>query len=155
MEINIEDYLSKDEIRGIVKDEFADALRKKFSDDENMERILSNTAYTMLQDEIENVVPSFKNVIKDKVRKVVTSLSSYRYLVFVDNMFGKKSLGTKYLEEAINENKDEIQKQVIKSIKEHNYTEEVSNELLHVVDNLTDNIYKFIDLIKPSNNEEK
>ena len=47
--INIEDYLSKDEIKDIAKEQITYAIREKFRKESDIERIITNLSYEFIK----------------------------------------------------------------------------------------------------------
>ena len=59
MEINFKEYLSEDEIKDIVIDEFRSQLQAVFKQEKELERVMGNLAYHIIQEELEKIyVPS-------------------------------------------------------------------------------------------------
>ena len=82
--INVEDYLDQDEI----KDEIKSTIRGKINKD--AERILHNTAYYGAFGAIDEALDEYdKEMIKDKVRRVIDNLNEFS--VFRHDIKTKKS----------------------------------------------------------------
>jgi len=69
MEIEIEDYLSKDEIKSIVEQELRSSIRSKLSHEEDVQRIFSNLCYRTIFKYIDEIVPNSKGIIQKKTLK--------------------------------------------------------------------------------------
>lgn len=129
MEINIEDYLSKDEIKEICKDYVKDLL---YSRNENhKERVLMNMAYQAAFSIIDDCLDEEdKQLIKEKVFKIINDPTSY-------SIFRKKDVwgmedSEAYIEvkKAVEEYKPLINKLVKKAIMEKDYISELDSNYI-------------------------
>ena len=71
MNIEIENYLSDDEIRQIVEEEFRDRIKSLFRTEKEITRIVTNLGYYNTFKIIENEVPNFKELIKEQTKKTM------------------------------------------------------------------------------------
>lgn len=124
-EIEIEDYLSQDEIKEIVADELRCIIGRRLSNENEIERILINTAYKTSREEIEKLIPGYKDTLDAEVKRCMNSEETIRYNVFYK--YGSDNIGleTKYLNESITKHKDIIEEKVVKEIRDHDYKRDV------------------------------
>ena len=110
MEIKIENHLSEQEIKDIVISEFRQSVKDKFKTEKDIERILINLSYQMLWDEIDKLVPDYKEVVSIKVKEVMLN-KDFTYNIFRPKSAWDRedSLGYTYMQRAINENKSLIE----------------------------------------------
>lgn len=153
MEINIKDYLSEEEIKEILEEEFKNQIRKKLSSDKETERILGNLAYHLVQQEIEKITPKHATYLEDKVKQILKEKSSLSYLIFkthyLDN--SPESFATKLIEQTVKENSELIKQKTIDSIKDHNFSKEIAQSLEKTTEDLAGNIYKISELLTSKN----
>lgn len=113
MEINLKDYLDKEKMKKIVETEFRDKVKEMFNGEGETSRIISNLGYYNTYEILDKEVPNFKERIKEQTKKVCENISSYTVFRSKDEyIYGKDSLGQKYLEEAVENNKDIINERV-------------------------------------------
>jgi hypothetical protein len=150
MEINITDHLSQDEIKEIVQDEIRLQIRNHFKTEENANRLLSNLAYHMVQEEIDKIVPNHKELLIHKVAEVLENVDSVRFcLLNYDYSSGApKSLAAKIIEQTVKENTDLIKSKVIEAIETRDYSEDTWNKFETLCESFTSNLYDFMDLVR-------
>lgn len=76
MEVNIMDYLSKEEIRECIEEE----LKKQISNYINkigIDTFISNISYINVFNKIDEEIPDFEIKIKEKVKNIIENLSDY------------------------------------------------------------------------------
>lgn len=149
MEIKIENYLDPHEIKEIVVDELRNQIRNHFQNEENAERLLINLSYQIVSDEVEKITPNYKDIIVAKVNQLINDKDlSYHLYNFHYHTNQAVSLGAKYIEETVNENKQLIKDKVLSSIMNKDYSDEAWNKLERLAEDFTSNIYDFIETIK-------
>lgn len=132
MNINIEDYLSNDEMKSIVEEEFRNKIKSMFSTEKEISRIITNLGYYNTFKIIEEEVPNFKNSIKEQTKKQCEKISSYCVFREKDS-YSNESLGQKYLEEAVENNKEIINKKVVE-IMNNLSKEDIAEEICSIVE---------------------
>lgn len=149
MEIKIENYLDHHEIKEVVVDELRNQIRTHFQNEKNAERLLINLSYQIVSDEVEKITPNYKDMIVAKVNRLINDKDlSYHLYNFHYGTNQAISLGAKYIEEAVNENKQLIKDKVLSSIMNKDYSDEAWNKLEHLAEDFTSNIYNFIETIR-------
>ena len=135
MEIRIEDYLSEDEIKDIVKDQFAYAVREKFRTEKDIERILTNLSYEFLFQEIDKAIgrDSFE-YIKHKVSELLDDDSHIRYSIWreADAWGGKESPAVAVMKQAIQDNKQKIEDKVSMFVESYDF-KDVKEEIFDIL----------------------
>lgn len=122
---NVEDYLTNDEIRECAKDAIMDQVRKTYSKESDMERLISNLSYQEVFAKIENLmgVVDLNAVIIEKVREVINNLGSYTVFHEADAWGGKQSIASKILEEESSAARPLIKARIEKIIDEYPFNE--------------------------------
>lgn len=115
MNINFEDYLSDSEMQDIIREEFRNIARQKAKDD--FERILSNIAYNMVWDAVEECFDeNAKEYLKEKVKSIISNMTDFE--VFrTPNAWGRPANSPyETLCNAVKENKELLDEKVKESI---------------------------------------
>ena len=141
MEINIEDYIDKDEMKRIVTEEFQDKIREYFR-----ENTLSSLVYLLCDKEIsktiEEEIPNFREKIKQRISPAIESIDKYNIFQKKDNfIYLEDSLGQKMLEEVIKENKD-ILEQKVKNIFLELSKKDIATEIECIITDKIENMFK-------------
>lgn len=72
MNVNIEEYLSYDEIKNIIIQEFRSHIQQHFKKESDMQRILTNTAYLTIYKELNEVTNNeAERIIKGKLDELL------------------------------------------------------------------------------------
>lgn len=115
MEINFKDYLSEEEIKEIVKDEFRIKIRNEMNSEAETNRIISNLCYQFVWDMVDKQIEgSLEVILRDKIINIIKEMTDFCIFRKADAWDKKESLGQKILEQAIIDN-SEIIKQKVKS----------------------------------------
>jgi nicotinamide mononucleotide adenylyltransferase len=148
MEINIKHYLSDDEIKEIIKEEIKESIKKLLRDEKNFNRILSNSAYSYVEAECEKIIPNFKNVIVEKVSKLVNE-EKYNYYVFNDGSYSSpKSQAYLYIEEFVRNNKPLFMEKITNELLNNNHSEKVWNIFEKLGSNFNDLLFDIVEIGK-------
>lgn len=154
MEIKIENYLSDSEIKEIVQDELRNQIKYHFAGNEDhVNRILSNLCYAIVSEEVEKIVPNHKDMIVEKVAKLITEkdLSYHLYNFDTYGSGSAKSLGAKIIEQTVKENQQLIKDKVVESIQNADFTDEAFMKFENLAENFTHNIYDFVEMMRTKN----
>jgi hypothetical protein len=153
MEINIENYLSDSEIKEIVVDELRNQIRQHFRDESNANRLLSNLAHSIVQDEVEKIVPNHHETLVKKVASLIQGKDLSYYVFNHRYSDGKpESYGAKLIEQTVIENKEVIKQKVVDAIQNKDYSDEALIKLENLSESFASNIYSFVELIRSKNN---
>jgi hypothetical protein len=149
MEINIENYLSENEIKEICRDEVINLIRSKFSNEKETERILSNLSYAIVFNEIEKNMPNYKDFLIKKTESILKCNSSLKYLIYNNHYLTNEpiSFASKLVENTVKENQQLIKDMVIESIINHDFSDEISVSLTKTAEELVSNIYDLSNLL--------
>ncbi len=113
MTINIEDYLSKEEIKEVAKEEIAKHLRSKIKDNRHY---LDNATYKYVQQRVDEIMPNHKKEIEELVTKLIGRKTPETLSHFVFNHHYETrqpmSLGAKMIEEVVSNSKPTIEAKV-------------------------------------------
>lgn len=145
MEINLTEYLTKEEVKEIVINEVKDQIRQFFKDEKNSMRLLSNLSYQIVFDEVDKIVPNCREMIVDKTTEVLKN--SINYAVFHKSSFGSSaSLATQIVEAAVKDNKEMINQKVKETITSHDYRDEIWSKFEELSETFISNIYSIVEL---------
>ena len=151
-EINVADYLSADEIKEIVKNAVVDATRREINDllstEEDIRRVLVNTAYTFIGCEVDKILPNYRQTIAEKVKALIGT-SDLRYEVFNKKDVWQKedSLGTQYVKDAVKDNKGIIFDRIKNTITDYDVRSFIESAFNDSLDNLSEKFQGVADMI--------
>ena len=140
MEIDINDYLSKEQIGEIVVDELRRIIRNKFNSDKEIERLIGNSAYEKAFGILDNSLPEgWVETVTAKVEEVVNDVA--RYSVFRYNWSSNmpESVASKLIEQVVIDNKLKIIDKVNEIIDDRLNKDSENKD--RFVDNLIDSFY--------------
>ena len=142
-EIEIENYLSYNEIKEIVQDELRNQIRQLFKNEQEAERLLSNLSHEIVQQEVEKIVPNHQEKIVKKVASIINdkdiSFYVFRHHYSTD---APQSTGAKILDEAVKANKELINEKVKETIINKDYSEIIWDKFENLADTFITNIYE-------------
>lgn len=131
MEINVEDYLDRDEIKDIIKNQISYIVGK------DAERLLTNSAYYVVFKAIDEALDnSAKEFIKAKAIAIINELSEYSVFKKKDAWGKEDSIAYQTLQEAMNENKDLIRQKVREAIKNRDYEKDIERSMDYISEGL-------------------
>jgi hypothetical protein len=114
MEINIDEYLSEEDKREIVVAEFRSLVAKKFATEKDLERILSNTAYSVYYNIVDECFDGKSMaLLKENIDKIIENPSSYNVFKKPDAWDREPNSAYRYLQDVIENNKPRIAKKVV------------------------------------------
>ena len=122
MDINILEYLNENEIKEACVTALSDHVRSKFRSEAEIERIISNTTYRLIKQEVEKTIScSMEEMIIEKTKAVIDELGSFT--VFYKGGYGDKpSKGYLLLEQAVIDNQPLINEAVKEQISKLDFT---------------------------------
>ena len=130
MQIRVEDYLSKEEITEAIRYRLDDAIRR------DSERILSNTAYGVVFEAVNKALDGkMQETIKAKVVEIINELSDFNVFRKTDAWGNPETVGTKILNEAIEENSQAIKEKVKETVDGYDISSQIE---LRLKDSLED-----------------
>ena len=130
MQIRVEDYLSKEEITEMIRYRLDDVIRK------DSERILSNTAYGVVFEAVNKALDGkMQETIKAKVVEIINELSDFNVFRMKDAWGNPETVGTKILNEAIEENRQAIKEKVKEAVDGYDISSQIE---LRLEDSLED-----------------
>jgi len=157
IEINIDNYLTEEEKKEIIIDAYRERVRTELFrkpsgtalSDNEIQRIVGNIAYEAIFNEINQYIPNFKELIKEKTIRTIKEKDNYSFFIFrsKDIYDNEEGLAIKYINEAIEESKELIKEKIRDAIINFNYTESIKKEILNEIDKLVTSIYKLSDFI--------
>jgi hypothetical protein len=148
--LNVDDYLTFEEKRSIVKDLFTEQVSELLSKESNITRIISNISHEIVFNEVQKFIPNYEEQIKINVQNTLRENNLNYYIFKRKDAWDKdESLAIKYLNETVNANKELIQSKIKDCIENYNYEKDVSesisnkfSEMSETLSNLSDLFYK-------------
>lgn len=114
IEINLNEFVSSDDIREICLDEVRMAIRKQFKTDADTKRIISNIGYEIIKNEVEKIIPNFTDMIVEQTSRICKEgIGTYTVFSKAYGWGDKDSLGLTILNEEVKNNRDIIKQKVI------------------------------------------
>lgn len=139
-EVIIEDYLSREEIQDIVKDELRILVKDSFRK-ENLDTLIANSSYEIVWKAVdEEMDGNLIETIKTKTLDIINDLCSYSVFRKKDVWEHEDSKAYIYMQQAIEENKDlifsmtkeRIVTEIVKFI-DTNYIQDCVNDLIYQI----------------------
>jgi hypothetical protein len=124
IKIDIENYLSEEEIKEICKDTMRGIIREQFRKEADVDRVISNLSYEFLFKQIsESIGEDAVALIKSKVNKLLQDSTSIEYELFrkADAWERSESVGYTILKQAIKDNADLINERVKETISVYDF----------------------------------
>lgn len=112
VEININDYISEEEKKEIVTELFKENVRKIFSVEQEIERVITNFGYNLYGKILNENVQDFESKITQKVIDCIESETPWGLFRKKDVWHTEESKAYTYLQNAVEENKDLINERV-------------------------------------------
>jgi hypothetical protein len=113
LEINIDEYITEEEKKLIAKEAFKEACWLKFKDENQVQRIIENSAYgivyKMVDDTFDN---NLTIVLTDKVQHLILNMQQYNLFRKPDVWSTEPNSAYQILERALIDNKELIESTV-------------------------------------------
>lgn len=117
MNFNIESYISESDMRMIAEDEFRTLVRSHLRDENNFKRILTNLAYDMVWDKVdEEASETIREFLPRKVQEIIGDMSEFSIFKKPNAWDQEVNSGYQILEKVLLENKPLITSKVVESI---------------------------------------
>jgi hypothetical protein len=128
IQIKVEDYITPEKIGEICEDEVRAVIRGYMRNEDNFQRIVINGAYYLVQkcidEELHSKGETFEEILKKEVARVVgAGLNSWDVFRYAEPHYRVANIGAQLLEEAIRDNKKNIDKAVEDAIANYPFDE--------------------------------
>lgn len=123
VKVNLEDYLSEEEIREECKYAIRKIIYETYSKESSQNRLISNLSYEILFKEISKCInEDAKTLITKQVIELIKQPDNIRYLLFrkKDAWDKEESIGYTILKQAIKDSENLIKEKVEEAIKNYN-----------------------------------
>lgn len=142
VKINIEDYLSEEDIKEECRDYLRYSIEHYLSNESDFERIMSNISYRIVHKAVDECFnQDLSNILTGKVIDVINGLSGYNIFRRKDNIVDRDdTVGQKILDAAVKNNKDLIDLKVKETIKNFDYDYIASNIQDYIYDAIIESI---------------
>lgn len=148
LEINIEDYLTIDEIKDVIRDEFAASVAKTLSKETDLTRIIGNIAHEIVFDEVKKYIPEFKELLVNNVKKLIEEQNFQWYMFRGKDVWDKEEgPGLTIIKKTLNSNKETIKKRIEDDINNFDIKALISDYLGKRVEEVADEFSKISDFL--------
>jgi hypothetical protein len=120
--INIEDYLTPEEIKNECKEAVRGVIYTQYGKSENeLDRLLINLSYRYVFNMVDKAVDgNLETIIKEKVIEIINDLSPY--CVFRSSDYGStESKGYKIIEEEVEKQRNHIRQKIYEVIEQYDF----------------------------------
>ena len=148
LEINLEDYLTIDEIKDVIRDEFAASVAKTLSKETDLTRIIGNIAHEIVFNEVKKYIPEFKELLVKNVKKLIEEKNFEWYMFRCKDVWGiEEGPGLTIIKETLNSNKEAIKKRIEDDINNFDIKALISDYLGKKVEEVADEFSKISDFL--------
>ncbi|MCP4336425.1 MAG: hypothetical protein GY679_01080 [Mycoplasma sp.] len=124
MEIDVKDYLDKKEMKYLASKAFMLSCQKHFEEENNIKRIISNSAYDIVYKMVdESLNEDLKDIVTEKVKDIIADFSLYNVFKKPDAWDNEPNGAYKHLQKCIESHYPEI-KTTVKKLVEGNVESE-------------------------------
>ena len=166
MDIDIKKYLTDDEMHDIAVDAYRDMVYSYIGSGEKaletILRVAANSAYNECQGRFDEIIKSketsLAEYIMEKTKEILNSRDSLKYILFREpDNWHNESLAHKFMNDAVNENKELIRNNVRREINDFDYKKEVADQLSSYFDEAVDAVsnafYEMGKIFRKTNDE--
>jgi hypothetical protein len=148
LEIKIEDYLTIDEMKDIIRDEFASSVAKTLSKETNLTRIIGNIAHEIVFNEVGKYIPNYKELLVKNVKQIIEK-KDYKWEIFRcrDVWDKEEGPGLTIIKETLKSNKDDIKKRIEDAINNFDIKALISDYLGKQMEEVADEFSKISDFL--------
>ena len=156
LEIKIEDYLTIDEMKDIIRDEFAASVAKTLSKETDLTRIIGNIAHEIVFDEVKKYIPEFKELLVKNVKQIIEK-KDYRWQIFrcKDVWDKEEGPGLTIIKETLNSNKEAMKKRIEDAINNFDIKALISDYLGKKMEEVADEFSKISDFLYEISSKQK
>lgn len=132
LNVNILDYVNKEEIEGIITEGCRSAIRDaiRYSD---ITTLITNSAYKIVFEIVNKQFNmNLEKMLTDKVTEIIGKLDTFDMIQWGDN-FSKKSRGAEIIDNVFVSKKEEIEKKVGEEIANMKFTKRVKDEIANAM----------------------
>ena len=148
LEINLEDYLTTDEIKDVIRDEFAASVAKTLSKETDLTRIIGNIAHEIVFDEVKKYIPEFKELLVENVKELIEKKNFEWYMFRGKDVWDKEEgPGLTIIKKTLNSNKETIKKRIEDDINNFDIKALISDYLGKKVEEVADEFNKISDFL--------
>lgn len=148
LEIKIEDYLTIDDMRDIIRDEFTASVAKTLSKEIDLTRIIGNIAHEIVFDEVKKYIPEFKELLVDNVKELIKEKNFEWYMFRGKDVWNiEEGPGLTIIKETLNSNKEAIKKRIEDDINNFDIKALISDYLGKKMEEVADEFGKISDFL--------
>ena len=148
LEIKIEDYLTIDEMKDIIRDEFAASVAKTLSKETDLTRIIGNIAHDIVFNEVRKYIPNYKELLAENVKQIIEK-KDYKWQIFrcKDVWDKEEGPGLTIIKETLNSNKEAMKKRIEDAINNFDIKALISDYLGKKMEEVADEFSKISDFL--------
>lgn len=140
MNIDITEYLTHNEIKNIVEEAVRKNVNDLFRDSRELEISIANIAYRYINEKLEETYATqgidYKQLLYDKIKKVVNEMSSYVIFHEKDVCYPSTSTGQIILEETVKNSRSLIEEKVKDIINNYDFEHLIVDNTYDIVVNV-------------------
>lgn len=105
MDINIEKYVTEEEIHEAIVDEIKYCVREKLTQPGELDKLIVNAAYSVGREELNKIIPSYKEKLEDRIKLYLTDSHAIDFEIFYRGPYNNDlSVAKDILDKAVKEN---------------------------------------------------
>ncbi len=151
----INEVFSNEELKSIakevVKEEISNYFRNKSNsmrDEENTQRLILNTAYQFIFEEIHKIIPDYEKKIAEGVKNAIDKERFYSIFRPKDFWYEEEGLGYTIMKRTINEKEKEIVSNIKNAIENFDYKEFSREKIAECADKISSSFYDFCNILR-------
>lgn len=142
--IDIDNYLSEEDKKEICREEYRNSLRKRLDSASEIDRILTNSCYYFVIEELNKIAPNYKDIMVNKVKELILD-KDLRYETFYHDSYKGNSAAVTIIDITVKENKDLLKQRVLESIKNYNLKPMIDKAMYDALSELSNNYSNIAD----------
>lgn len=141
IDIDIETYLSEEEMKEIAKDVFIQKLGESMGTEADIDRIIGNTGYRFMFNAFDKQYDcDLEKILREKIKKTIEEKDISFYLFRKKDAWEKEdSAAVKIIDDECNKSRPLIKEMVEKHIKEYPFDELDKNEITETIADVISN----------------
>lgn len=156
LEIRLEDYLTINEIKDVVRDEFAASIAKTLNKETDLTRIIGNIAHEIVFDEVKKYIPEFKELLVENVRELIEKKDFQWYMFRGRDVWNiEEGPGLTIIKETLNSNKEVLKKRIEDAINNFDIRALISDYLDKKMEEVANEFGKISDFLYEISSKQK
>ena len=143
IDLDIENILTKEEIKDIATSVFTDQIKRIYcGDEQNLQRLITNLSYEFVFKMIDEVFDgNLEKILRAKVKEIIEGLTSYAVFQKESDYYrDKDSIATKIMNEEVLNSRELIKSRVESVINEYEFNYVKNNIHEYIFECIKDNL---------------